>query len=81
MAVELENFAISEQGLEGSLRIELASELLTNVSERQWKTHQITVPFNEDSEAGNSGEYRLLFGEDPFLWIGPGGSVYTHHTR
>lgn len=76
MAVDPGNLGLTDEGLKGPLPIELASELLPNVSEAQWRIHHITVPFTGDPDTENTGEYRLLFGDDPVLWIGPEDSIH-----
>lgn len=76
MAVQTENLRLSDGGLKGPIRIELAAELLPNVSKAQWRTHHLAVPFNGDPQTENKGEYRLLFGQDPVLWIGPDDTIH-----
>lgn len=77
MAVDPGNLNLSDTGLEGSLRIQLAEELLPNASGAQWVTHRLSIPFNGKPETEHPGQYRMIFGEDPVLWIGPDDSIHS----
>jgi hypothetical protein len=62
-------------GPAGSLRIRLSPTLLDNVSTPQWRTYHLSAaetPASGDQEPGRfRGSYRMVFGENPFLFFGP----------
>lgn len=79
MDVDPSKLKITQKGLTGSLRIKLAAVLLENASKPQWKTYHISAektdkPADEDVP-DFEGRYRMVFGEDPLLYVGPGDSI------
>ncbi len=79
MDVDPSKLKLTDQGLTGSLRIKLAAVLLKNTSKPQWKTYHISAAKSvkpEDNEATHfKGFYRMMFGNNPLLYVGPGGTI------
>lgn len=79
MAVDPAGLRLSPNGPDGALRVKLAATLLDNVSRPQWKTYRIAAEATDKADDGEApryrGRYRMVFGTDPLLWIGPGGTI------
>jgi hypothetical protein len=79
MAVDPSKLKLTDKGLTGSLRIKLTATLLKNVSRAQWKAYRISAGEAESSDDSDAprytGRYRTVFGKDPLLYVGPGGSI------
>lgn len=76
MEVDSGMLHLTDKGLTGSLRVKLAPTLLKNVSRPTWKTYRLSASATESSDGARfKGRYRMVFGTDPLLWIGPGGRI------
>ncbi len=76
MDVDPDKLKLTEKGLSGSVRIQLKAVLLENTSRPQWKTYHISAEKTDDKDAQHfEGRYRMMFGTDPMLYIGLGGSI------
>ena len=76
MNVDPSELKLTRKGLTGSLRIQLKAVLLKNTSKPQWKTYHISAEKTDDKDAQHfKGQYRMMFGNDPMLYIGSGGSI------
>jgi len=79
MAVDPSKLKLTDKELSGSVRIKLAATLLKNVSKPQWKTYNISAETTKESGDEDAprftGRYRTVFGNNPLLYIGPGGSI------
>jgi hypothetical protein len=75
MAVDPAKLKLTPKGLAGSLRVKLAATLLDNVSRPQWKTYHLSAEATGEDAPRFRGRYRMVFGNDPLLWLGPGGTI------
>lgn len=85
MDVDPSGLEWSGEGPAGDLRIQLSPLLMNNETRPRWKTFELSPrtkqPGEEQKPDPHRGTYRMVFGENPFLYLGPEGSVVQPRQR